>query len=141
VTTVHRRAGLPIFAASLAVFAWGFGPLFVKGIDASAATIVFFRVVVAIPIATIVAYLTGGRITLRLLWVAFPTAVCFALSIITGFASFQETSIVNATLIPALQPVLVLFIATRFLGEHQERARVRRARLRRRGHRGRGCEC
>jgi drug/metabolite transporter (DMT)-like permease len=124
VTTVHRRAGLPIFAASLAVFAWGFGPLFVKGIDASAATIVFFRVVVAIPIATIVAYLTGGRITLRLLWVAFPTAVCFALSIITGFASFQETSIVNATLIPALQPALILFAAVPLFGERRKSAEI-----------------
>jgi drug/metabolite transporter (DMT)-like permease len=54
-----------------------------------------------------------------LLLIAFPAGVCFALSFVFGFASFQETSIVNATLIPALQPVLVLIVATRFLGERR----------------------
>jgi drug/metabolite transporter (DMT)-like permease len=124
VTTVHRRAGVPILAASVAVFAWGFGPLFVKGIDASAETIVFWRVILAIPVAVAVAYLTGGRITLRLLRVAFPTAVCFALSIMTGFASFRETSIVNATLIPALQPALVIFAAVPLFGERRARSEI-----------------
>src|SRR5262249_28595362 len=70
-------------------------------------------------IAVPFAYVMGGRITGRLLVVAFPAGVCFALSFVFGFASFQETSIVNATLIPALQPVLVLFLATRFLGERR----------------------
>ena len=51
--------------------------------------------------------------------IAFPAGVCFALSFIFGFASFQETSIVNATLIPALQPVLILLLATRMFGERR----------------------
>jgi drug/metabolite transporter (DMT)-like permease len=124
VTTVQGRGGAPILAASVAVFAWGFGPLFVKGIDASAETIVFWRVLVAIPIAVLVARLTGGRITFRLLRIAFPTAVCFALSIMTGFASFRETSIVNATLIPALQPALVIFAAVPLFGERRTRSEI-----------------
>jgi len=119
VTTEHQRSSLPLFAVALAVFAWGFGPLFVKGIDAPVATIVFWRVLLAIPVSVVVAYLTGGRIDLRLLRGAFPTSICFALSFIFGFASFRETSIVNATLIPALQPVLILFIAARLFGERR----------------------
>jgi drug/metabolite transporter (DMT)-like permease len=115
---------VPIAAASVAVFAWGFGPLFVKGIDASAQSIVFYRVLVAIPIAVAVAYLTGGRLTLGLLRTAFPTAVCFALSIMAGFASFRETSIVNATLIPALQPALVIFAAVPLFGERRSRSEI-----------------
>ena len=99
-TAEHRRPGVPLLAVTLAVFAWGFGPLFVKGIDASVATIVFWRVVIAVPVAVVVAYLTGGRIDLPLLRGAAPTSICFALSFIFGFASFQQTSIVNATLIP-----------------------------------------
>jgi drug/metabolite transporter (DMT)-like permease len=39
-----------------------------------------------------------------------------------GFASFRETSIVNATLIPALQPVPILFVATRIFGERRSGA-------------------
>jgi drug/metabolite transporter (DMT)-like permease len=118
-TVQHRRAGLPLFAVALAVFAWGFGPLFVKGIDASFNTIVFWRVLIGTVVAVAFAYLVGGRITLRLVVVAFPAGVCFALSFIFGFASFQETSIVNATLLPALQPVLILFLATRMFGERR----------------------
>jgi drug/metabolite transporter (DMT)-like permease len=106
-------------AVALAVFAWGFGPLFVKGIDAPSSTIVFWRVVIGTAIAIVFAYLLGGRITLRLVVIAFPAGVCFALSFIFGFASFRETSIVNATLIPALQPVLILLLATRMFGERR----------------------
>ena len=118
-TVQHRRSGIPLFAVALAVFAWGFGPLFVKGIDASAPTIVFWRVTLGTVIAVGFAYLVGGRITLKLVVLAFPAGVCFALSFIFGFASFQETSIVNATLIPSLQPVLILLIAARMFGERR----------------------
>ncbi len=118
-TVQHRRSGLPLLAVALAVFAWGFGPLFVKGIDASAPTIVFWRVLIGTVLAVAFAYVLGGRLSVRLLVVAFPAGVCFALSFIFGFASFRETSIVNATLIPALQPVLILFVATRLMGERR----------------------
>jgi drug/metabolite transporter (DMT)-like permease len=119
-----RSASLPVVAAAVAVFAWGFGPLFVKGIDAPVSTIVTFRVLIAIPVALGVAYATGGRLSWSLLRRSFPTAVCFALSFIFGFASFQQTSIVNATLIPALQPALVLLVATRMFGERRSRAEL-----------------
>jgi drug/metabolite transporter (DMT)-like permease len=124
VTIAHRRTGVPLLAVAIAVFAWGFGPLFVRGIGASAATIVFYRVLFALPVATAVAYLTGGRLSFRLLRTAFPTAVCFAVSIVTGFASFQQTSIVNATLIPALQPALILLVAARLFGERRTRTEI-----------------
>jgi drug/metabolite transporter (DMT)-like permease len=123
-TVQHRRSGLPLLAVALAVFAWGFGPLFVKGIDASSPTIVFWRVLIGTVVAVVFAYIAGGRITLRLVLIAFPAGVCFALSFIFGFASFQETSIVNATLIPALQPVLILLFATRLMGERRSGAEL-----------------
>jgi len=118
-TVQHRSSSLPLFAVALAVFAWGFGPLFVKGIDASAPTIVFWRVLIGTIVAVGFAYLVGGLITWRLLVIAFPAGVFFGLSFIFAFTSFQETSIVNATLIPALQPVLILFVAARMFGEHR----------------------
>src|SRR5215475_10967703 len=118
-TVQHPRSGLPLLAVALAVFAWGFGPLFVKGIDASAPTIVFWRVLIGTVVAVAFAYVMGGRITWKLLVVAFPVGVCFGLSFIFGFESFQKTSIVNATLIPALQPVLILLVASRLFGERR----------------------
>ncbi len=117
-------SAVPLLAAAVAVFAWGFGPLFVRGIDAPVPTIVFYRVLIAVPIAVGVAYLTGGRLSWSLLRRAFPTAVCFGLSFIFGFSSFLETSIVNATLIPALQPALILLVAGRMFGERRTRAEL-----------------
>lgn len=120
----HRRASLPLLAVVTAVFAWGFGPILVRAIDARAAAIVMWRVLLALPLALGVAYGSGGRMSWALLRRAFLTGVCFALSIVTGFASFQETSIANATLIPALQPALVLVFASRMFGERRTPAEV-----------------
>ena len=123
-TVQHHRRALPLVAVATAVFAWGFGPLFVKGIDASVPTIVLWRVVLGAAVAVAFAYMMGGRLTLRLLVIAFPAGACFAVSFITGFASFQETSIANATLIPALQPVLILLLASRLFGERRTRTEL-----------------
>jgi len=124
VSATHRRTHLPLIAAVAAVIAWGFGPLFVRGIDADASVIIFWRVIIALPIAVGVAFAAGGRLTPGLVRRAVPTGICFALSIIAGFSSFQKTSIVNATLIPALSPALVLIVASRMFGERRSRTEV-----------------
>jgi drug/metabolite transporter (DMT)-like permease len=111
-------------AVVVAVTAWGFGPLLVNGITASADTVVFWRIWLAQPVMIAMAYITGGRMSLPMLRRAFVTGLCFAASIVMGFLSFRETSIVNATLIPALQPALVLLVAGRIFGERRTRSEV-----------------
>jgi drug/metabolite transporter (DMT)-like permease len=122
--TVGRTRHLPLIAASIAVVVFGFGPLLVRGIDASSAMIVFWRVLLAIPVSVAVAYATGGRLSWQLLRQAAMIGICFAISVIASFTSFRETSIANATLIPALQPALVLIFAARMFGERRTRADV-----------------
>jgi drug/metabolite transporter (DMT)-like permease len=124
VDVTARRSHLPLIAASIAVTAWGFGPLLVRGIDANSAMIVFWRVLLALPVSIAVAYATGGRLSWRLMRQAAVPGVCFAVSIVASFTSFRETSIANATLIPALQPALVLVVAARMFGEHRTRKDV-----------------
>jgi drug/metabolite transporter (DMT)-like permease len=119
-----RRSGPALFAVAIAVLAWGFGPLLVNGISASAATVVFWRMWVAQPVMIGMAYLTGGRMSFPLLRRAFVTGACFAATIMLGFVSFRETSIVNATLIPALQPALILLVAGRLFGERRTRTEL-----------------
>jgi len=68
-----------------------------------------------------VAYATGGRIDWKLLKVAFPAGVCFGLSFITSYESFRKTSIAAATLIPSLQPALILLAAGLLFGERRTR--------------------
>jgi len=119
-----RRTGAALFAVAIAVTAWGFGPLLVNGITASATTVVFWRMWVAQPVMITMAYLTGGRMSWALLRRSLITGACFAATIILGFTSFRETSIVNATLIPALQPALILLVAGRLFGERRTRTEL-----------------
>lgn len=123
-SVTHRRPQLPLAAVGVAVLAWGVAPLLVRAIDADSATIIFWRVLLALPVAVGVAYATGGGMSAAIMRRAAMTGVCFAISIVVGFSSFRETSIANATLIPALQPALILVFASRMFGERRTRAEV-----------------
>ena len=126
-TAVETRApssDVPLIAGSLAVVAWGFGPLIVRGVSASAPSIIVFRLGFAIPVMIAVAYATGGRITLAVLRQAVVPGVLFAFSMMASFESYKATSIAVASLIPAVQPALVLFIAVRLFGERSSRRQL-----------------
>ena len=70
------------------------------------------------------AYLTGGRMSWALLRRSLVTGAAFGASMVLAFVSFRETSIVNATLIPALQPALILLVAGRLFGERRTRSEL-----------------
>jgi drug/metabolite transporter (DMT)-like permease len=103
-----RRA---LGAATIAVVVWGFGPLMVRGIDASASSIVFWRFVLAQPVMIGASYYFGNGLSWRLLRRSFLPGALFAVSMLAAFTSFQKTSIVNASLIQAMQPALLLVVA------------------------------
>ena len=119
-----RRKGVALFAVAAGVTAWGFGPLLVTGISASATTVVFWRTWAALPVMIGIAYFAGGRLSWKLLRQSLVTGACFAASMMLAFTSFRETSIVNATLIPALQPALILLVAGRLFGERRTRSEL-----------------
>lgn len=98
-------------AATIAVVVWGFGPLMVRGVPASAATIVFWRFVLAQPVMIGASYYFGNGLSWRLIRRAVLPGALFALSMLAAFTSFQKTSIVNASLIQAMQPALLLVVA------------------------------
>lgn len=123
-TTPHRVVWLPYLAVGLALLGWGCGPLFVNSIDASAQAIVLWRTMIAIPVMVGVAYATGGRLDLKLLRIAIPAGICFGLSFITSYESFRKTSIAAATLIPSLQPALILVAAGLLFGERRTRREI-----------------
>ncbi len=114
----------PYIAGTIAVIAWGLGPLMVRAISASSVTIVVFRTALAVPVMIAVAYLLGGKLTVEVFRRALLPGVLFFGAIITSFASYQHTSIALATLIPAVQPAIVLFIAPRIFGERSSRRQI-----------------
>lgn len=111
-------------ACFLGVVAWSCGPLMVRGITAPVAAFTFARLVVSVPVMNGSAAVAGHRLTWSVFRNSFVPGIFFFLSMATGFASFQHTSIANATLISSMQPVLMLLVAPRLFGEKPTTARV-----------------
>jgi drug/metabolite transporter (DMT)-like permease len=107
-----------LIAASVAVFVWGLGPLFVRAMGVSTPTVVVYRFAFGTPLLVIVAVLLGGRFTRELIAAAVAPGVMFGVSMIIGFAAVLHTSIANATLIGNTMPVLVVVIAKFVYREH-----------------------
>lgn len=120
----HPTAAMPIVGVSVAMVAWSVGPLFVREITASSDTVAAYRLALAVPVMAVVALVSGGRFDRALMRTAFWPGVLFGASLVSSFAAFQQTSIVNATLIPSLTPVLVLLVAAPMLGERRTPKRL-----------------
>ncbi len=115
------RHDLPLIAGTISIVAWGVGPLFVKAVSVSAATMVLYRLWIGVALMTAMARFTGGRVGRDSLRRTAGLGVIFGIAMVFGFASFKATSIANATIIGALAPALVLVIAAKAFGEHQTR--------------------
>jgi drug/metabolite transporter (DMT)-like permease len=120
-TDRDERHDLALGVGALAVVAWGFGPLIVRAVGVSTPTVVFWRLWLAQPVMIGAAYLTRGRLSWVLLRDSLVPGVLFGLSIMTGFASFKNTSLANATLIGALQPAVLLLLAPSIFGSRSSR--------------------
>jgi drug/metabolite transporter (DMT)-like permease len=68
-----------------------------------------------------------GATPVRRLALVAGAGVLFAAGAATAFAAIGRTTLLNVTLIGALQPVVVIAAAVAFLGEHTTRAHVARA--------------
>lgn len=116
-TSVRDRDDVHILAGLVAVFAWGIGPFFMRSISVSAVSIVWYRLLVGVPLMGAIAWWNGTPPTWKLFKASFLPAFFFGTSMALGFASIKATSIANATLITTIQPVLVMLVAPRLFGE------------------------
>ncbi len=118
---IEDHPWLPVAGVGLAVVCWGLGGVAVKSIDASAVTIAFWRMWIAGPTMVLFLYATGGRLTAAGLRRSFFGGLLFAGQIGLFFEAVQRTSVVNAQLISAMQPALVLLVAGKMFGERVTR--------------------
>jgi drug/metabolite transporter (DMT)-like permease len=106
-------------AAGAAAIAFGFGPVIVRGMSLASWSVAAWRLWIGTVI--LLAYALAAR--RRLLGAAMRTTGLagglFGLHLVASFASFQETSIANATLIGAVHPGLVMLAAPRMFGERR----------------------
>ena len=114
--TSSQSISLGLFGAAIAVSAWGSSGVIVKALDLDPVAISFYRFTVyslAIFLDTASrqqAHAEGSQ-TFR------AGGISLGIDVVLFFTAVKTTTIVNATTIGALQPIIVLSIATRFFGE------------------------
>ena len=119
----RRNAG--ILATTAGVTIWGASSIMVKSIDGIDATgISFHRLVLGAALLVVVHLGRGGRISWQTLRISAAGGVAFGLDIVLFFSALRETSVANATVIGALQPILLAPIGVRLFGEHLARRTV-----------------
>ena len=113
-----------LVGALLATFAWGASGVIAKVLDMDSLAIVVYRFSIASIVFLIWMTLRGIRLTPEKMRLAAPAGIALALDVALFFSAVKETTVANATVIGALQPVLMLGVARRFLGEEISRAQV-----------------
>src|SRR4051794_10987565 len=118
-----RYTAAGTLGALVAVIMWGGASVLAKSADhVDGLTLAFHRLWVG-ALAMFVIYtlrggrLRGGRLRLKLLRAALPAGIAFAADIGLFFTAVKHTTVANATMISALQPALVLFVAGPLFGE------------------------
>lgn len=120
-----RRPGLGMASASAAVVVWGASSVLIKGVEGlNGLGIACYRIWLGAGIVTLMFLATGGRLSWRLLRLCLLGGLTFTADLVLFFVAVQETSVANATVIGALQPVLVLLVASRLFGERAQLAEI-----------------
>jgi drug/metabolite transporter (DMT)-like permease len=133
--SIQRRA---LGAVVAAVVLWSASSLFVRAGDADALVFTTWRLWFALPpLGVIILFRSRSRGPVELFpagvsrarWVGliFGAGAFFVTGAATAFAALGMTTLLDVTLIGALQPVLIIAFAVAFLGEHVGRSLVVRA--------------
>jgi len=114
----------PVGAAFAATALWSIGNLLAAGAALPGAQLAFWRVLCGAVLYQAVFRLRGGRMSVRTFRTAALGGVGFGLSASLFFAALQTTTVASATVIAALQPVLLLPYAVQRLGERVDAVRL-----------------
>jgi drug/metabolite transporter (DMT)-like permease len=120
-----RRPGLGVLSATAAVVVWGASAVAIKQVEGlNGIGVACYRVWLGAVVVTVAFVATGGRVTRSLLRVSLWGGLAFTADLVLFFSAVQETSVANATVIGALQPVLVLAVGRRLFGERARASEV-----------------
>lgn len=112
------KARLGVASAVTAVLVWGSSSVLIKEVpDLNGVAIAAYRLWIGAVLVTALFVATGGRITPRLLRLSFWGGIAFGADIVLFFTALQHTTVANATVIGALQPLLLLALAGPMFGE------------------------
>ncbi|MPY94899.1 MAG: EamA family transporter [Acidimicrobiia bacterium] len=121
----HARADVAGIAAGVgAMAAWAGSGVIAKGLDMGSLAIVLYRMWMYAALVIAVLMLRGGRLTLATMRVSALGGIGFGLDLVLFFSAVKMTTMANATVIGALQPVLMLALAGPLFGERVNRREV-----------------
>jgi len=104
-------------AAVTAVICWSTGNIIVARLDLSGIEIAFWRQSLGVVIYGVVFLAIGKRVTWEQIKISFPVAVLFCSEIVVFFSALNITTVANATIIGALQTIVLIFVAGGKFGE------------------------
>ena len=110
-----------LIGAAIAVCAWSSGTILAKYIDMGGLAIGFYRFAFFSGMLIVWIQLRGTPFHLRVLRDSMWGGIALGADIALFFSAVKLTSIVNATIIGSMQPILVGVIAARFFGEQIRR--------------------
>jgi drug/metabolite transporter (DMT)-like permease len=109
-----RRQAIGLGASAFASVGWGFGAIFARLTFAPGLVLTFYRLWIGAALLLVVLYASGRRLSWANLRASFFGGVFLAGDMAMFFCAVKLTSVVDATVIGAIQPALVL-IAARYL--------------------------
>ncbi len=123
--TEVARPRLGLWSAVAAVTVWGASSVLIKGVEGlNGIALACYRIWFGAVVVAVLYTASGGRITRQLLRASLWGGLAFTADLVLFFCAVQETSVANATIIGALQPLLVLAVANRLFGERARAAEI-----------------
>ncbi len=115
---------LGLTGAAIAVTAWGATGVVIKAIDMESMSIAFYRFAIYAVVVVVWMRVRNAWPSWHMLRHSLAGGVCLSLDVALFFTAVKLTTIVNATIISALQPVLVMAVAGPLFGERIRRRDV-----------------
>jgi drug/metabolite transporter (DMT)-like permease len=119
-----RMTAIAEGAIVFAVITWGFGGVFIKLSSFPGLTFAFYRLALNFLVMYAILLLSGRRLTWSIVRATAAGGLFLGCDVCLFFSAVKLTSIADATIIGALQPVLVLLVAGRWFGERVGRREV-----------------
>ena len=100
-------------ASIMAAICWSAGNVIVAGTDLPGLQIAFWRLLLGGVLYSTVYFLTGRRVSLRNIRLVALPGILLGLELAVFFTALRNTTVANATMIGALQTIVLLAVASR----------------------------
>lgn len=119
-----KNVALGLSGSAGAAVLWGFGGIFVDLTYASGLVVAFYRLWLGAVVLSVIVYASGNRLTWATLRHTWLGGLFLGADMTMFYCAVRQTTIVDASLIGALQPALVLVAARPLFGERMSRRDV-----------------